>query len=90
MRRDDQVLGWQDVQSGDLVIVADDDPVLALGCVPDVPATSAAPAPAWDVRDPPTRLWTTQNVRTLYTSTLQDLGRQLAAYRQRRTPHVDW
>lgn len=89
MRRDDQRLDWADV-SADLIVVAEDDPVLAA-----VPAAmSATPAagslPAWDVRDPTSRLWTTVNVRALYLSTLQDLARQLAAYRQRRTPMRDW
>ncbi|MCC7033832.1 MAG: hypothetical protein IT179_13485 [Acidobacteria bacterium] len=87
MRRDDQRLDWADV-SADLIVVADDDPVLAAVPAALSATPAAGPLPAWDVRDPPSRLWTSQAVATIYRWHLQDLARQLAAHRQRRTPHA--
>lgn len=87
-----QTLSWDDLTG---VLVIADDPT-AVGGLDVVPAaslpSSLPPSPEWVAagrRDVPDRLWTTQNVGVLYRSTLQELSRQLATMRHRRTPTRD-
>jgi hypothetical protein len=94
MADDKQTLGWADLADGVLVVVTDDPAAVGLSeIVPATPVSALSPVHPWvqaGRRDPaPSRLWTSQNVATLYWSSLGELGRRIRAASYRRTP-MQW